>query len=117
MELSFTLDSFHHISVLCTQKPEKRSPFCFLAPDKAFFAYDIVSKNLLTDGIKPGRPRGRTKKTWTEIVQKDCQAHKFAVYRNRWRKQMIDDHNRCEWVNVSSGPSSPGLSQTKSGEL
>jgi len=22
---------------------------------------------------------------------------------------MIDDHNRCEWVNVSSGSSSPGL--------
>jgi len=30
---------------------------------------------------------------------------------NRWRKQigMIDDHNRCEWVNVSSGTGSPGL--------
>jgi len=29
---------------------------------------------------------------------------------NRWRKQMrmIDDHNRCEWVNVSSGISSHG---------
>jgi len=24
---------------------------------------------------------------------------------------MIDDHNRCEWVNVSSGSSSPRLSQ------
>jgi len=22
---------------------------------------------------------------------------------------MIDDHDRCEWVNVSSGTSSPGL--------
>jgi len=30
---------------------------------------------------------------------------------------MIDDHDRCEWVNVSSGTGSPGLSQTKSREL
>ena len=35
--------------------------------------------------------------------------------RSRWRKQigMIDE---CEWVNVSSGTGSPGLSQTKSSE-
>jgi len=29
---------------------------------------------------------------------------------------MIDDHDKCEWVNVSSGTSSPMLSQTKSRE-
>jgi len=33
------------------------------------------------------------------------------------RQRMIDDHDRCEWVNVSSGTASPGLSQTKSREL
>jgi len=27
---------------------------------------------------------------------------------------MIDDHDGCKWVNVSSGPGSPGLSRTKS---
>jgi len=27
---------------------------------------------------------------------------------------MIDDHDRCEWANVSSGIGSPGLSQKKS---
>jgi len=27
---------------------------------------------------------------------------------------VVDDHDRCEWVNVSSGISLPGLSQTKS---
>jgi len=27
---------------------------------------------------------------------------------------MIDDHDRSEWVNVSSVPGSPGLSLTKS---
>jgi len=26
---------------------------------------------------------------------------------------MIDDHNRCEWVNVSFGTGSPGLSGAK----
>jgi len=50
---------------------------------------------------------------------KKTQAHKLiwenAMDRNRWRKQidMIDDHNRCEWVNVSSGTGSSGLSQIK----
>jgi len=29
---------------------------------------------------------------------------------------MSDDYDRCEWVNVSSGTGSPGLSQTKSRE-
>jgi len=38
--------------------------------------------------------------------------------RSRWRKQigMIDDHDECEWVNVSSGTGSPGFSRTKSTE-
>jgi len=36
------------------------------------------------------RPRGRPKKTWTVVVQKDCQAHKFSkedvMDRSRWKK-------------------------------
>jgi len=41
-----------------------------------------------------------------------------AMDHSRWRKQigMIDDHDECEWVNVSSGTGSPGLSRTKSTE-
>jgi len=41
-----------------------------------------------------------------------------AMVRSRWRKQieMIDDHNECEWVNVSSGTGSAGLSRTNSTE-
>jgi len=27
--------------------------------------------------VEGARPRGRPKKTWTEIVQKDCQAHEL----------------------------------------
>jgi len=37
----------------------------------------------------------RPKKTWTEMVQKDCQARKLsrkdAMDSSRWRKQMKDD--------------------------
>jgi len=56
-------------------------------------------------------------------VEKDCRARELnmedAMDRNRWRKQIgiIDDHDECEWVNVSSGTGSPGLSQTNSTEL
>jgi len=36
------------------------------------------------------RPRGRPKRTWTEVVEKDCQAHKLnkedAMDLSRWRK-------------------------------
>jgi len=66
--------------------------------------------------------RPRPKKTWREIVEKDCQAcnlnREDATDHNRWRRQirMTDDHDRCEWVNVSFGTGSPGLSQTKSRE-
>ena len=70
--------------------------------------------------VEGARPRGSQKETWREIVEKDCQAHKLntedAIDHNRWRKQIRDDHDRCEWVNVSSGTSSPGLSRTKSKE-
>jgi len=41
------------------------------------------------------RPRGIPKKTWREIVEKDCPAHKLnredVMDHNRWRKQIRDD--------------------------
>jgi len=43
------------------------------------------------------------------LMEKDCKARGLkredAMDRSRWRKQigMIDDHDECEWVNVSSG--------------
>jgi len=70
--------------------------------------------------VEGARQRGRPKKTWTEIVEKDCQMHGLnredAMDCSRWIKQIgtINDHDRCEWVNVSSGTGSPGLSWTKS---
>ena len=40
--------------------------------------------------VEGSRPRRRPKRTWTEVVQKDCQAHKLnrndAMDRNRWKK-------------------------------
>jgi len=38
------------------------------------------------------RPRGKPKRTWSEVVEKDCQACKLnkedAMGRSRWRKLM-----------------------------
>jgi len=45
--------------------------------------------------VEGARPKGRPKKTWTEIVKKDCQARKLnrkdAMDHNRWIKQISDD--------------------------
>jgi len=40
--------------------------------------------------VEGPRPRGRPKRTWTEVAAKDCQACKLnkedAIDRRRWRK-------------------------------
>ena len=45
--------------------------------------------------MEGARLRGRTKKTWKEIVHKDCQAHGLnredAMDRVGWRKRIEDD--------------------------
>jgi len=45
--------------------------------------------------VEGARPRGRPKKTWREIVEKDCQACKLnkedAMDHKRWRKQIKDE--------------------------
>jgi len=55
---------------------------------------DWVKKNMEYE-VEGARPRGQPKKTWREIVKKDCQAGKLnredAMDRNRWRKQIRDD--------------------------
>ena len=57
------------------------------------------------------RPRGRPKRTWTEVVEKDCQAHKLnkedTMDLSRWRK-FIKNQDGCACVNVSSGSGPPG---------
>jgi len=41
------------------------------------------------------RPRGRPKRTWREVVQKDYQVHKLnredSMDHSRWRKQIKDE--------------------------
>jgi len=72
--------------------------------------------------VEGARPSGGPKKTWREIVEKDRKAcglnRDDAMDRSRWRKQtgIFDNHDGCEWMNVSSGTGSPRLSQTKSKE-
>jgi len=45
--------------------------------------------------VEGTRPRGRPKRTWREIVQKDCQACKLnredAMDRSRWKNLIKDD--------------------------
>ena len=60
------------------------------------------------------RPRGRPKRTWLEVVQRDCQvcglSRDDAMVRGTWRKmiRMVDKQEGCEWMDVSSGTGSPG---------
>ena len=60
------------------------------------------------------RTTGRQKRTWTRAVQKHCRTCKLnredAMDCIRWKKliRMVDDQDRCEWMNVSSGTGSPG---------
>ena len=52
--------------------------------------------------VEGARPRGKPKKTWREIVEKDCKACELnredVTDHSRWRKQigMIDDHDERE---------------------
>jgi len=40
--------------------------------------------------VEGSRPRGRPKRTWREVVQKDCQARnlnrEYAMDHGRWKK-------------------------------
>jgi len=44
--------------------------------------------------LKGPRPRGRPKRTWREVVEKDCQAHTLnkedAMDHSLWRKLIKD---------------------------
>jgi len=44
--------------------------------------------------VQGPRPRGRPKRTWGEVVEKDCQARKLnkedAMDRCKWRKTIKD---------------------------
>jgi len=81
--------------------PNKQCP----SPESIYFltVFHIPSSAQDNDWVKKcmeyevegARPRGRPKKTWTEIVEKDCQVHGLnredAMDRIRWMKQIRDD--------------------------
>jgi len=52
-------------------------------------------KKCMEYAVECARPRGRPKKTWSEIVEKDCQVlvlnREDAVDRSSWMKQIRDD--------------------------
>jgi len=52
-------------------------------------------KKCMEHEMEGARPRGRPKKTWTEIVEKDCQVRGLnredATDCIRWKKQIRDD--------------------------
>jgi len=99
------------------------SQFHYISPISTEFQYVLRKENndwvkkCMEYEVEGARPRGR--KENLEIVEKDCRARGLnredAMDRSIWRKQivMIDDQDESEWVSVSSGTSSPGLSQTK----
>jgi len=45
-------------------------------------------KNCMEYEVQDARPRGRLKRTWREVVQKDCQARKL-------NRKVAVDRSRC----------------------
>ena len=64
--------------------------------------------------VEGSRPRGRPKRTWLEVVKRDCQVRGLsrddAMVCSRWRKmiRMVDEQEGCEWMDVTFGTGSPG---------
>ena len=50
----------------------------------------MMGEDMYEYEVEGSRPRGRPKLTWTEVVQKDCQAcklnRKHAMDNSRWKK-------------------------------
>jgi len=66
--------------------------------------------------VEGARPRGSSKRTWTEVVQKDCQARNLnkedAMDRGRWKKLIkigcIRMMGGRVFLMVPAHPGSPG---------
>jgi len=72
--------------------------------------------------VEGSRPRGRPRRTWKEVVQKDCQARKLnkedAMDRGRWKKLIKIGWWSGWWVGecfflVPAHPGSPGQRAVK----
>jgi len=55
---------------------------------------DDWMKKCTVHEVERPRPRGRPKRTWGEVVEKDCQERKLSkedvVDRSKWRKMIKD---------------------------
>jgi len=64
---------------------------------------DDWMKKCMEYELEGPKPRGRPKRTWREVVEKDCQARKLnkedATDRSKWRK-LIKDVRWSGWVLV-----------------
>jgi len=71
--------------------------------------------------VEGSKPRGRPKRTWKQVVQKDCQARNLnkedAMDHGRWKKlidwMMIRMVGRRVFVLVPAHPGSPGQRAVK----
>jgi len=68
---------------------------------------DWVKKSMEYE-VEGARPRGIPKKTWTVRHVNCTERMPWIAVDGGSRQRMIDDQDRCEWVNVSSGTGSPG---------
>ena len=61
------------------------------------------------------RPRGRPKRTWTEVWKNIIKHANFDKdVRSRWRKLIKDDdQDGCEWMSVSSGTGHLGAARQR----
>ena len=70
--------------------PRRRTPV-FLAVRVGFTVIRLLYMEYEVEGP---RPRGRPKRTWREVVEKDCQARKLnkedAIDRSKWRELIKD---------------------------
>ena len=69
-------------------------------------------KKCLEYEVVGSRPRVRLKRTWLEVVHRDCQVRVLskddAMVRGRWRKMIrMIDAQEDEWMDVSFGTGSP----------
>ena len=100
--------------------------FCLLFLYSFWYRHELQKedndwvKKCMEYEVEGARTRGKPKKTWREIVEKDCQAQKLneedAMDHNRWRKQIRDDWWPWQlWVGemfllVPAHPGCPGQS-------
>ena len=117
------LNSWHVFTVLLTSHHTRSTrllPYYFAIDSFAFFrekCLNMMDTAQVTCGLSKGPCRHKETWWWNEeVVEARGLNREDAMDRCRWRKQIgiLDDHDGCEWVNVSSGTGSPGLSRTKS---